>query len=163
MKYFSVFKQLDEKGIKNFKQHIFSDNDALKETDSGGSSYLHICVIHGNIELAKFVIDKGIDVNIQDKKGATALHYCAVYNQFEIAKYILENNGNLDISDKFGNQPLWTATFNIRKDLSGLDILELFLNKGADIDHKNNVNKSPWLLANDISFDPTVQLMSKYR
>jgi len=145
-----------------FKNLALKDKSLLKETNPSGASVLQIAVAQGNLDLVKFSIENGIDVNHQDKKGQTALHYCAEYNQFEIARYVLEHNGKLDISDKFGNEPLWTATGNVNRELKGLDIVELFLKNGAHPRHKNNVNKSPWDVANDPFFDPTVELMKKY-
>jgi uncharacterized protein len=98
-----------------------------------GRSLLHETCVNNSIIEAKDLIAKGIDVNLKDEfKGASALHYCAVYNYFEIAKLILENGGDINISDRYGNQPLWTATFEVKGNPDRLPLVELFLKYGAD-------------------------------
>lgn len=162
MKELSPYNRLNQEETEEVKKNILMDKNLLKSRNLNGSTFLHIAVMHGNFELAKFLINNGIDVNNQDKKGNTALHYCAEYHQYEIAKYILQHNGQLNISDKYGNEPLWVAAINVRKDLTGLDIVELFLKNGADKNHKNNVNKTPWDVAHEPPFDPLIELMKNW-
>ncbi|WP_214073230.1 ankyrin repeat domain-containing protein [Mucilaginibacter sp. dw_454] len=162
MKFLSPFGKLEQSEINDFKNFILENKYQINSVDSENTSSLQIAIVHGNYDLARFLVDNGIDVNIQDIKKNTALHYCAVYNQYEIAKYILEYNGKLNIQDKYGNEPLWTAVFNVRKDLTGMDVLELFLKNGADKNHKNKVDKSPASFANELNFLPIIDLMKKY-
>jgi ankyrin repeat protein len=139
----SVFVKPTEKEMAELKNKISKNKDLLKEIDIGGSSLLHIAIIHSDLDFAKFLIDKGMDVNLQDNKGDTALHYCAAYNQYEIAECILEHNGKLDISDKYGNEPLWTATQNYKNYDDRIAIVKLFFGFGANKEHKNNAGKTP--------------------
>ncbi len=158
----SIFKKLTKEETREFKKQIMKDKSLLEETNLSGASLLQIAVAQGNLDLVIFLIENDVDVNHQDKKGNTALHYCPEYYQFEIAEYILEHNGKLNISDKFGNEPLWTAAVNVNKDLKGLDVVELFLKNGADPNHKNKRNMTPWDVANDPFFEPLVESMKKY-
>lgn len=121
MSNFSVFDSPGEKETPNFKQQIIENKDLLKEVNVNGSSLLHISIMQGDCDIAKFLIDEGIDVNKQDKMGNTALHYCAESNQYEIAESILENKGSLNISDRHGNEPLWTAILLTTKE----EVIEL--------------------------------------
>jgi ankyrin repeat protein len=163
MNFFNVFEKPDSKEVNEFKKLIEKDNTILKEVDSSGCSYLHIAVIHDNVELAKWIIARDIDVNIQDKKGQTALHFCAERNRIEIASYILAHGGRLDVADKFGNEPLWTAIFNVRRDLSGLDLVQVYLENGANLLHENNVGISPASFANEVGARPILDLIEKFQ
>ncbi|MEQ1664594.1 MAG: ankyrin repeat domain-containing protein [Bdellovibrionales bacterium] len=156
------FTRIEKNEFDRLKKLILIDPNLVKAKKKSGSSGLHASVVNGAIDAAKVLIEMGIDVNSQDEDGQTALHYCAENYQFEVAKIILEHGGNLSISDKYGNQPLWTSTFNIQNDLTGLDILELFLLNGADVNHQNNVGKTPWEIAHDPYFEPIILLMKKY-
>lgn len=143
MKHFVIPQEITELEILDFKKDVLSDKNIVNEVNISGASYLQIAVMCGNFDLAKFVIDNGIDVNNQDDKGSTALHYCAEYKQYEIAEYILNNSGKIDIADKYGNQPLWTATFSAKVHPERIKMVELFLAFGADKNHVNKVNKTP--------------------
>jgi len=155
------FTLIENNEFEKLEKLLLSDKSLINEFKKSGSSGLHIATSNKSIESAKLLIDIGINVNKQDRDGQTALHYCAERYQFEIAKYILDHGGDLSIADKYGNQPLWTATFNVQNDLTGLDIVELFLLNGADINHKNNVGKTPWEIAHDPYFEPIINLMKK--
>jgi uncharacterized protein len=149
------------------KNDLFKIEELLKsgidinERESG-SSALHRAVVYNSKDAAQLLIERNIDINLKDERGATALHYCAQYNRLEISKIILSNKGRLDIEDNYGNQPLWTAVFNVKKDLSGLDLVELYLQYGADKNHKNNAGRSPLDFANQVQFAPLLEVLNKY-
>jgi uncharacterized protein len=133
----------------------------INQFDSGMSA-LHVTCVDNAIAAAELLIEKGIDVNLQDEyTGATALHYCAVYNYFEIGKMIIENKGRLDIADNFGNQPLWTAVFNVKGKIERVPLVELLLRHGADKYHKNKVGKTPFdlTLTGQIKLVPLLELL----
>ena len=126
-------------------------------------SALHAACISNATDAAELLIEKGIDVNLKDKiSGATALHYCAVYNFFEIANMILKNKGKLNIADNYGNQPLWTAIFNVKGKDERLPLVELYLMYGANKNHKNNAGKSPLDFANQVKYQSLLELLDKY-
>lgn len=126
-------------------------------------SALHTACVSNAINAAKALIEGGINVNLQDKiTGATPLHYCAVYNYFDMANLILENRGKLSVADNFGNEPLWTAVFNVKGVVEKLPIVELLLQNGADKNHKNNAGRSPLDFANQVKFAPLLEVLNKY-
>jgi len=81
------------------------------------------------IEIAKLLIDKGANVNIQDKGKRTALMRAAATKSKEIAKLLLNNpNTNVNLQEKNKFTALEIAVFEQDK-----DIVELLL-KHKDID-----------------------------
>jgi uncharacterized protein len=124
---------------------------------------LHTACVSNAINAAEVLIKNGIDVNARDKiTGAVSLHYCAVYNYFELANLILKTGGKLNIADDYGNEPLWTAVFNVKGKIERLPIVELYLKHGADKNHKNNAGKSPLDFANQVKFAPLLEVLQKY-
>lgn len=112
--------------------------------DEFGYSLLHSSIRDSMDLISDFLLSNSIDVNLQDKKGQTPLHYCSFYNKKELAHEILCNNGDLSIEDIYGNQPLWTAVFNDYGRNERRSIIELYVNNGADIKHKNKAGRSPY-------------------
>jgi ankyrin repeat protein len=137
-----LFDAIADKNFLKVKK-VFKNVNNINQVDKYGYSALHIASSIGSEEIALFLIANGINVNIQDKRGQTALHYTAVYNQLELAKKILLNGGDLSIVDIYGNQPLWTAVFNDKGKSDRIEFVKLYIEKGADINHKNTVDKSP--------------------
>ena len=128
-----------------------------------GRSALHTACVANSIEAARTLIASGIDLNLKDEiSGASALHYCCTYYYFELANMIIQAGGKVDISDNYGNQPLWTAVFNVKGDLQKLPLVELLLKNGAPKDHKNNAGRSPLDFANQVKHMPLVELLLKY-
>jgi ankyrin repeat protein len=131
----------------------------INSLDEDGSSLLHIAIGYKKDKIALDLIEKGIDVNIQDSDGFTALHYVAEHFKIEIAKAILEKNGDVNVYNKYGNNALWTATFNSNK---GYEIVKLYLAHGGDAKHNNNNDKSSIDFAKQINDYELINLLENY-
>ena len=94
----------------------------------------------GQIEILNWLIDKGADVNHQDRIGYTCLHFCGQEQNIEAARILLENGANPNLLDEHENSPLWTAIFNSR---GKFDLVRLLRLKGADPSPKNKHGRSP--------------------
>jgi len=125
--------------------------------DKFGSSALHYSISEGNCNITFFLLNKGADVTVQDSSGSTPLHYAVVYNAFDVAKALVEKNDKLlAIEDKYGNEPLWTAVFNAR---GNYEFVKLFVENGANVNHKNKVDKSPLDLAIDMGDKSLISIL----
>jgi ankyrin repeat protein len=70
---------------------------------------LHLCADYNNLELARFFIDLGIDVNERCLSFATALHRAAGKGHTEMVLLLLENGADLTRVSKSGWTPLHAA------------------------------------------------------
>lgn len=118
----------------------------INTTDAGGENLLHQAIAAGRTEIGMELIDRGIDVNHATAAGDTPLHYVAVHKS-PLAEVVLRAGGRLDLANRHGNQPLWTAVFNARGDYR---LVRLFIEHGADPDHKNAAGRTPRDFANQI-------------
>lgn len=112
--------------------------------------------------IAKFLIEQKCNLDHQDDEGSTALMYLLdgycdenkeLYN--ELIQLIIAQGAKLDPVDVYGNQALWVGLLNPRVPI---EILELLLKNGADMHHKNNVNKSPYDAVKEYNFEDLNEL-----
>ncbi|MEM7349539.1 MAG: ankyrin repeat domain-containing protein [Acidobacteriota bacterium] len=106
--------------------------------------------------LLQWIIDRGGDVNHQDRNGQGALHFAAQKKLGDIAEILLRAGAETELRDVYGNTPLWTATFNARGDLS---VVKLLATEGASFDNKNNAGKTVREMAEKFFPDELAKLL----
>lgn len=109
---------------------IESNHNLVYEMTAFGT-WLHVASDRGNMELVKYFISKGIDINT---KGGTfeanALTAAASSGQIEIVKYLLDNGIEMDVSSAVTN-PLFSAIYG-----GYIDIVKELVARGIDISIK---------------------------
>ncbi len=133
------------------KSHGINCYDAYKRT------FLILASSKGNEVILNHLIEKGADIDFQDKNGFSALHFASQNNEIGIVEILLNKGANPNVRDFHGNPPIWTAIMNAREDFS---IVKKLLEKYADIETKNNHGKSPkemW----DLRFDNEIESLLK--
>ena len=173
---FSKFNDLDleEKIVEsNFNndlqllRKIFLENklaDIKKITSLDKWNYLHriLCYSEPKVELIQFYIDNGVDVNAQDIYGMTPLHYALRSKNAEAAIALLKAGANPNLPNQDGLIPLSMIGYIPER----LDVLELMLQKGANVHYL--VNEDETILEsykpteNEPQLKPIYELMKKY-
>ena len=85
--------------------------------DFGGHTPLHYTVIEGSYEhdqkeMVNLLINKGINLDIQDVFGRTALIWASINVYSDIAILIIKSGAEIDIADKKERTALYYATQN---------------------------------------------------
>ncbi|ALC89080.1 ankyrin [Bacillus sp. FJAT-18017] len=124
-----------ESFISNF------DQNQLNVKSSSGSGLLHYAISGNRFDIASFLINQGIDVNMTNADGQTALHLVCVNQDLTVAKQLLERGIDVNLKDKYGNNAMWTAVFNCKG--RSYEMVELFMNYHPDIQNKNKAGRSP--------------------
>jgi ankyrin repeat protein len=71
---------------------------------------LHLAVKSGNLEVAKFLLEKGLDVNAKDKKEETVLYYACRQGLAETVKFLVEEKeAYFNITNDVGLTPLYAV------------------------------------------------------
>ena len=118
----------------------YNANPNIKDNDGHTPVFLaakHICS-DSSIGTLRLLLDHGGDPNTKDKKGFTpiTLAYTDTCNDtvYEAITLLIERGADLDVVDNHGRTPvmLLFRYHNVHKNL-----LELFLNKGADVNVQN--------------------------
>ncbi len=125
-------------------------NITQDEPSDAGSTPLHIACSYGNADTVKLLMESGADDSIQNVKGETPAHLAVMKKRFggdlkaeERAK-VLETLSNVDIADNNGRTPLMLLQYLGINDI--MDILPIFIDKGADVNHADNAGNTALIL-----------------
>lgn len=59
----------------------------------------------GQLEVVKYLVERGADVNAENGGGSTALHLAAAYGQLEVVKYLVGQGAIVTATDNRGRTP----------------------------------------------------------
>ncbi len=74
-----------------------------------GRRPLNWAAFYGHTEIVKLLLDKGADINAQNKTGYTPIHHAVENNQKDIVILLIAAKADVSIVNKRGNKPLDTA------------------------------------------------------
>ncbi len=83
------------------RQHIAAGSDINIRDPFGGSSPLISATVFGKDDIAKVLIDAGVELDIQNNDGSTALHTAAFFCRPAIVKLLLQKGADKTIKNKF--------------------------------------------------------------
>uniref|UniRef100_A0A3Q3E6I4 Unconventional myosin-XVI-like n=1 Tax=Labrus bergylta TaxID=56723 RepID=A0A3Q3E6I4_9LABR len=101
----AIIRHDDKEVIRLLKE----GTDRNTPTASGGS-LLHLCARHDNVFAAELLIERGLNVNLQDEDLWTALHVACVCDHADVVLLLLLAGVNVLLQDVNGNIPLDYAT-----------------------------------------------------
>lgn len=126
----------DTKKIKK-KTDILEDLEVIMLNfdikDENGYMSLHYAVIEGHLEMVKFLIDQGANVNSTSDDGHTALHLAARSGNLDIVKYLLELGVDVNCEQELGRTALHLAA-----EMGNLDTVKYLIVCGADVNSRSN-------------------------
>lgn len=118
-------------------QKLLNNNPELISKTFGKyhNSLLHSAAIGGSIDVANFVIEKGIDVNVKNDNDTTPLSLAALYgnykDEYKMVKYLIIKGANVNARDKYDETPLHYVHYAVKKNKDAKDIADLLRKHGA--------------------------------
>lgn len=108
----------------------------------------------GRLESVKEFLSNGVDINYRSKidsifpgskpYGETGLMNAAQYKKVEVLKYLLDKKADVNICDRVGYTALLYATQNIEINVTTLEIIDLLVKSGSDVNvSENNEGNTP--------------------
>lgn len=97
---------------------------------------LDYAALNGNIEGAKLILAKATTLGIKKEIIRVSLHWAVIGNQLEMAKYLLSEGAYVEGDDDLGGYTPLMET-------SSLEMVELLLKNGANVNAKNKFNYTP--------------------
>jgi ankyrin repeat protein len=130
----SQIKKLIKAGdLKSVSQLVENGLD-INTTFKGKSTLLHYAAVFGKYNIAKYLVDKGANLNLQDNAMNTPLMIStSVFSQYDsISNLLINKDANLNIVGYAGSTAL-RNTIGIGGAGQQPDIFKLLIDKGADI------------------------------
>jgi YVTN family beta-propeller protein len=85
---------------------------------AGGSTPLSTAATHGQLEIAKFLIEQGADVSAANTDGNTPLHAAAFWCRTEVVKLLVEKRASTAAKNKRGETPIAVVSRAWSKELA---------------------------------------------
>ena len=145
--------------LKNFRlvKYFLSKGASLNDKDYDGNGIFEYAAKGGNISFLKILQEKGVQV------GENTMIFASQglrkkKNTIETYKFLESIGVKVNVINEKGKNPLHAISFN-SKDLA---IYKYFINKGIDVNLKDNENNSPFMNAANSNSIEIVQFLSKY-
>ena len=136
-------KACEEGDLKTVKALTLNGLVDTSKFDNGWTPLMRASCFSDNLELIKYLVSCGADVNQEDEDGSTSFFEAVENGSIEIAEFLLSAGSNIDHQDKVGYTALmWSA---ISLELESMDYL---LRKGADLNLVTNEGRSFLEIAN---------------
>jgi ankyrin repeat protein len=114
---------------------IEADRERLHMTTVFGT-WLHFAASHGKLEIVKYLVSQGLDVNARSESGSsgyTPINAAASKGHLEVVRYLLSCGAILDVSRGGQENPLFGAA------LKGYaEVAKLLIESGIDVKIKYN-------------------------
>jgi ankyrin repeat protein len=111
----------------------------------GGFPAFAFAAREGDIESARVMLEKGVDINYGDIDNTTALVVSIMNKQYTFAKFLIDRGADVDIAGSYGRTPLYAIVDMRNEDYSALpnrktddplptiDILKALIDRRADV------------------------------
>ncbi len=104
---------------------------------TSGDTGLHIVVARSDALWIRFLLQRGADPNIRNKKGLSPLQLATAMGFAEGVEALIKGGASVNVSDQTGETPLIAAVHS-----RNVAMVRLLLEKGADPDHNDNSGRS---------------------
>jgi ankyrin repeat protein len=124
------------------KRSLGINPNLIYAKDEQNRTCLHYAVRGGKLDLVKYLIQKGADVNAININHKNSLHFAARYGTLEVFKYLVNKGLNINSQDINNVTPLHDAVFGIK-----IDVVSFLIENGANLNLKDVDGLTPYKLA----------------
>jgi uncharacterized protein len=121
---------------------------------TSGETALHITVSRRDATWTRFLLNKGANPNIADKKGVMPLQIAVSLNFQDGVQALLDGGANPNATNATGETPLITATL-----MQNVSLARILLDKGADPDRADRSGRSARDYARQGERNPVLDLI----
>lgn len=125
----------------------FSHVDVVKLLDEYGAdidseSLMKVSCLKERLEVVKYLVSKGCDVNARDLHGVTPVIWAGSWFNFDVVEYLMDCGADVEGCDVDGQTLLHFASYS-----QGLEMVKSLVKKGCDVNAKDDCGDTPLHLA----------------
>lgn len=136
-----IFTAARTGNLETVKLLVEKNNELIKIKDQNGTTPLHFACSGKHLEVQKYLIEKGADVNAQEIDLSAPLHYAVFRNHTEGVELLIVKGANVNALDSKKHTPLHLASQNGMK-----DIVTVLVKNGAQLELKDDYGRTPLVL-----------------
>ena len=114
--------------LDNEDENIFTYSPGVNTADGWNETTLHYACKGGHVDIIKFLIQHGCNIDSIARFGRTPLQLACRYEKLDAVRVLLENGADVNGLRK-ENTPLNTACY-----FNNLDIVKVLIENGANLD-----------------------------
>jgi len=128
---------------------------SIHSKDDLARSVVFLAVLDaGDLDLVRWLHEKGGAVDEPDTGGRTALSFAAANGQLDIARYLVEQAALVDRADVQKRTPLFHAALNDRR-----EVIAFLLDRGAQVNQRDQFGDTPLIVACAKGYGDTAKLL----
>lgn len=128
------------------------------DVDLLGGTPLNHAVNYERMEITKYLLKRGANVNHKQDGTYTPLMSACEGDNVKLVKLLLDAGADINIKDEHGNNALWKATFNENE-----AIVRMLLENGADPYEKLNDGETIYESSKRMELDKMLELFDNYK
>ncbi|KAG6599729.1 Serine/threonine protein kinase [Phytophthora cinnamomi] len=131
-----------QNGILDTVRYLMESGDA-NATDEQGKTLLMIAAQCSQMDVVRFLVDRGADLNAVDNlNNSTPLLYAAEGGHLDVVQFLIQRGADVNIGNKEG---VTSLLFAVRRGM--LPMIRLLIEAGADVNIGNKEGDTPLLFA----------------
>ena len=133
-----IHKAATEGDMEKVQALIADDPGLIDAKDEMGRTPLHLACYGGHIELVKYLMTKGADMEAKFANGSTALFWAIPEGHLDIVKLLIAEGADVGARQNDGTSLLHIAAVSGQKEIAAL-----LIDKGLDPNTKQNEGSNP--------------------
>jgi len=142
-----IFDYIEQSSLTEVKRCIKNGIDVNFQYDLGVTVLMYASY-NGEIEIVKYLIDNGANINLQSKHdgkyGFSALTEASRNGHIEVVKYLIDNGADINLQINYGYTALIEASRN-----GHIEVIKYLIDNGADINIQDRSGKTALIYATD--------------